>query len=91
MYHKDRTGDVVVTTTAPNMLVRGIISNPPKRMHGYTPKINDEMDGIFFAYGSGVRNKKIGKIDQIDIAPTILNILRVKIPEYMTGRIINLN
>ena len=44
MYHKDRTGDVVVTTTAPNMLVRGIISNPPKGMHGYNPKINDEME-----------------------------------------------
>ena len=49
-------------------------------MHGYNPKINDEMDGIFFAYGSGVKNKKIGKINQIDIAPTILNLLRVKIP-----------
>ena len=91
MSHKDRTGDVVVTTTAPNMLVRGIISNPPKGMHGYNPSINDEMDGIFFAYGAGVKNKKIGKINQIDIAPTILNLLRVKIPEHMTGQKIDLN
>ena len=49
------------------------------------------MDGIFFAYGAGVKNKKIGKINQIDIAPTILNLLRVKIPEHMTGRKIDLN
>ena len=91
MSHKDRTGDVVVTTSAPNMLVGGIISNPPKGMHGYNPKINDEMDGIFFAYGSGVKSKKIGKVNQIDIAPTILNLLRIEIPEHMTGRIIEMN
>ena len=80
MSHKDRTG-MLLYYFSPNMLVGGIISNPPKGMHGYNPKINDEMDGIFSRMVQ-VLKKKIGKIDQIDIAPTILNLLRVRYRTY---------
>ena len=90
MSHKDRTGDVVVTTTAPNMLVKGIISNPPKGMHGYNPRHNKQMHGIFLAYGNKVANKRLQKVHQLDIAPTILDLLNLDVPKYMQGRIIDL-
>jgi predicted AlkP superfamily pyrophosphatase or phosphodiesterase len=91
MLHEQRTGDLIVTTDAPNMLVTWNSSNPPKGMHGYDPVDNIEMEGIFFALGNNVSNLKIEKVHQLDIAPTILNLLDVDIPNYMSGDIINLN
>lgn len=91
MLHDNRTGDIIVTTTVPNMLVSRTSSNPPKGMHGYDPANNKEMEGIFFAMGGNVSKAKIKKVHQLDIAPTILNLLNVKIPEYMSGKVIDLN
>lgn len=91
MKHANRTGDVIVTTSAPNMLVSRRSSNPPKGMHGYNPEVNHEMNGIFLAFGNGVKNKSIEKVDQVDLAPTILGLLGEEIPEYMNGKEIDLN
>ena len=89
--HETRSGDIVVTTTAPNMLVSRNNSNLPKGMHGYDPVVNKEMNGIFYAYGYGVKNKSIDTVHQLDIAPTIANLLRMQVPDYIEGNIINLN
>ena len=91
MFHPARTGDIVVETNAPNMLVTRKNSNPPKGMHGYNPIINKEMDGIFFAYGNRVSVNQIDKVSQLDIAPTILNLLDLETPSYMTGQSIELD
>jgi len=91
MFHPTRTGDIVVETDAPNMLVTRKNSNPPKGMHGYDPSRNKEMEGIFFAYGNKVSINQINKVSQLDLAPTILNLLEIEAPSYMTGQSIPLD
>jgi bisphosphoglycerate-independent phosphoglycerate mutase (AlkP superfamily) len=49
------------------------------------------MDGIFFAYGNRVSVNQIDKVSQLDIAPTILNLLDLETPSYMTGQSIELD
>ena len=48
------------------------------------------MHSIFLAYGNKVANKKLQKVHQLDIAPTILDLLNLDVPKYMQGRIIDL-
>ncbi len=90
MFNETRTGDVIVTTSIPNMLVTRNNSNPPIGMHGYNPKDNKHMHGIFLAYGNKVANKRLQKVHQLDITPTILDLLNLDVPEYMQGKIIEL-
>ena len=90
LLHPTRTGDIVVLTKSPNMLVSRKNSNPPIGMHGYNPKVNRDMEGIFFAYGNKINPVQISKVQQVDIAPTILSLLDVEIPEYMEGKKIDL-
>mgnify|MGYP006096726213 FL=1 len=89
--HRTRTGDIVLTTSAPNMLVSRNNKNPPKGMHGYDPTINKEMNGIFYAYGYGVANKSINVVHQLDLVPTIAELLGIKLPDYMEGNVIQLD
>ena len=91
MFHPTRTGDIVVETHAPNTLVTRKNSNPPKGMHGYDPSRNKEMEGIFYAYGNKVSINQINKVSQLDLAPTILNLLEIEAPSYMTGQSIALD
>lgn len=90
MFNETRTGDVIVTTSIPNMLVTRNNSNPPIGMHGYNPRDNKQMHSIFLAYGNKVANKRLQKVHQLDIAPTILDLLNLDVPKYMQGRIIDL-
>ena len=89
--HPTRTGDIVVFTKSPNMLVSRMNNDPPIGMHGYNPKVNKDMEGIFLAYGYKIKPNKIGKVHQVDVAPTILNLLQVEIPDYMEGKVIKLD
>ena len=91
LFHPTRTGDIVILTKSPNMLVSRKNSNPPIGMHGYNPKINRDMEGVFFAYGNKINPIQIGKVKQVDVAPTILSLLDVDIPKYMEGKEITLN
>ena len=83
--------DIVVFTESPNMLVSRKNNNPPIGMHGYNPKTNTDMEGIFLAYGNKIKPMNISKVKQVDIAPTILSLLDVEIPKYMEGNEIQLN
>ena len=89
--HESRTGDIVLTTSAPNMLVSRNNKTPPKGMHGYNPSLNKEMNGIFYAYGFGVTNKSIDGIHQLDLAPTAAKLLGIKMPDIIEGRAIQLD
>ena len=73
------------------MLVSRKNNNPPIGMHGYNPEVNKDMEGIFFAYGNKIKPLQIGKVHQVDVAPTILSLLNVEIPKYMEGKKIDLN
>jgi hypothetical protein len=48
------------------------------------------MWGIFYALGAAVVPRKIGPVDQVDIAPTIANILGIEMPDDTEGRVIKL-
>jgi predicted AlkP superfamily phosphohydrolase/phosphomutase len=48
------------------------------------------VNGIFLAQGPDfLKDKQIKNIDIVDIAPTILNLLKIEVPEDMDGRIIS--
>lgn len=45
--------------------------------------------GIFIAHGPSIKSdEKIGGIDIVDIAPTVLHIFGVPIPDYIDGRVL---
>ena len=91
LVHPTRTGDIVILTKAPNMLVSRKSNNPPIGMHGYNPENNKDMEGIFLAYGNKVKPSQINKVKQVDVAPTILSLMNIDIPTYMEGKKIELN
>jgi len=84
--HPSRTGDIVVTTAAPNMFSS---YGQPKGMHGYRPETPD-MWGIFYAMGAAIEHKELGPVHQIDLAPTIADILGITDTDHMQGKIISL-
>jgi len=84
--HPSRTGDIVVTTTAPNMFSS---YGQPKGMHGYRPETPD-MWGIFYAIGAAIEHKELGPVHQVDLAPTIADILGITDTDHMQGKIISL-
>jgi alkaline phosphatase D len=84
--HPTRTGDLVITTEAPNMFSS---FGQPKGMHGYKPEMSD-MWGIFYVLGAAVVPKEIGSIHQVDIAPTIAEILGIEMPKETQGQSIDL-
>ena len=86
--HPTRTGDIVLITNPPNMFTNNINAQP-KGMHGYSPQLPD-MRGIFYAIGASIEHKEIGPVHQIDLAPTIANILGIKDTDHMQGRTIPL-
>lgn len=56
------------------------IFTPPigvqRAAHGYDPASVPQMHGIFYAWGSGVaRGKRLGRIDMVDIHPTVMSLL----------------
>ena len=97
LFHPKRSGDLIITTEAPNMFVKKSKFNNlikkflgPKGMHGYHPQ-NEDMIAIFYAIGKGVRHQKeVLSINQVDLAPTIAEILDIKFPFVPDGKAINL-
>lgn len=55
--------------------------------HGY-PSADPELDGIFLAWGYGIKpGTKLGRVSNTDIAPTMAEVLGVKMPE-VEGRVL---
>ncbi len=55
--------------------------------HGY-PNSDPELDGIFLAWGYGIRKgQQVGRVRNLDIAPTIAKLLNIEMPE-MDGRVL---
>jgi len=86
--HPTRTGDIVLITDPPNMFTSSI-NERPKAMHGYSPQLPD-MRGIFYAIGAEIEHKELGPVHQIDLAPTIADILGIKDTDHMQGKTISL-
>lgn len=58
--------------------------------HGYNPLIK-HMSAIFFAAGPGIRHGKLDTVSNIDIAPTVANILGVQPDPTVQGQALNLS
>ncbi len=101
--HPTRTGDVVVTTEPPYTLGRADsmtdkllefarpLLNWHAGAHGYSPDLPD-MGGIFFAMGRGVdHNKTLKEVTQLQVAPTITELLDIEPPPNASATPIELN
>lgn len=64
-----------------------IVSTTYLGTHGY-PNTDPELDGIFLAWGKGIRpGMKLDRVLNLDVAPTIARLLGLKMPE-MDGRVL---
>jgi len=62
-----------------------------KATHGYDPRIV-QMHGIFYAWGSGVApGREIGRLDMIDIHPTVMSLLGLQPGRPVDGRALSLS
>jgi len=68
----------------------GLIADSPdyQGTHGY-PNSDPELDGVFIASGYGIRKgEKVARVTNLDVAPTIAELLGVKLPE-VDGRVLS--
>ncbi|MCP4038364.1 MAG: sulfatase-like hydrolase/transferase [bacterium] len=83
-----RFGDLVVRAPIGTAVYRPGL--PSGGFHGHVSEAT-EMHGLFLAAGRGVaRGRDLPVLRAIDIAPTLLSLLGVEIPEWMDGKPIDL-
>ena len=58
--------------------------------HGYDPQLK-QMSAIFYAAGPDIGKGKLGQVRNIDVAPTVLNLLGVEPSAKVEGKALNLN
>ena len=58
--------------------------------HGYDPRL-PEMKAIFYAAGPDFKRKTVKEVDNIDVAPTIADLLGISPPEQAQGRKIHIH
>ena len=58
--------------------------------HGYDPGL-PEMKAIFYAAGPDFKRETIKAVENIDVAPTVANLLGISPPEQAQGRKIHIN
>ena len=63
-----------------NQADEGLFGSPPNAYH--------TMEGIFGAYGDNIKQGFNRDAEIIDIAPTVLNLLDLPIPDYMEGEVL---
>ena len=82
-----RFGDVVVLARPGTSIASSFsLSRFVRGMHGYRSEV-PSMGAIFIAAGRGVRaGTKLGRIRNLDVAPTVLALLGIPVPDWMEGR-----
>lgn len=81
-----RCGDIVVEADAPYYIVKGAESKVPTAAHGWDPKRNENMRGIFLAEGPlFARGVEIPALENVNIFPLIAKILEFKIVPRVSG------
>jgi len=86
-YKRNFVGDFMVAVNPGEQLYPDFFRDTDKvaSMHGYTKK-TDELKGIFIANGFDLKTKKIEDMKIYDIMPTILEAMKIKIPEGCDGK-----
>ena len=84
----DRTGDLVAIAPPGMFFADGRGEEKPVRgMHGYPPEQTD-MQGIFYAWGAGVRRgARCDRLRAVDVAPLVCRLLGIRCPEEIDGRV----
>jgi len=84
----ERTGDLVAIAPAGTYFADGHGKAKPARgMHGYPPE-QSEMQGIFYAWGAGVRRGALrSQLRAVDVAPIVCRLLGMTCPEDIDGRV----
>jgi predicted AlkP superfamily pyrophosphatase or phosphodiesterase len=84
----ERTGDLVAIAPRGTYFADGRTDAIPARgMHGYPPEQKD-MQGIFYAWGAGVkRGARSDRLRAVDVAPFVCRLLGMKCPEDLDGRV----
>ncbi|MGH0037661.1 MAG: ectonucleotide pyrophosphatase/phosphodiesterase [Myxococcota bacterium] len=84
-----RFGDVVVLAPPDVTIESGRrLALPTRGWHGYRPDVAS-MAGIFIAVGPGIEaGVELGRVSNLDVAPTVLALLGERPPEWMEGRVI---
>ena len=84
-----RVGDIVIEPDAPYLV--GFKSNPPAAKganHGWDGQKFKSMHGVFLAVGPGFQEKtKLPTVDNVQVYPLILELLGLKAPKEIDGRI----
>lgn len=84
--HNPRFGPVVVVAPRGVAVVHAGLDLVG--FHGYPPDV-PEMAAILVAFGRGaVPGSRLGVVSNLDVAPTVLALLGVRVPEWMEGRAI---
>jgi hypothetical protein len=91
---KRRYGDIIFVVDPGYLLLPNFWQGKffDKGMHGYCSKsrIND-LEGFFWVYSNyqNRKNEYVTKmVEEMDITPTLLNLLKVEVPDTMTGRVV---
>ncbi|OGJ13043.1 hypothetical protein A3K82_03300 [Candidatus Pacearchaeota archaeon RBG_19FT_COMBO_34_9] len=86
-YKRDFVGDMMIAVKPEEQLYPDFFRDTGKvaSMHGYTEKM-PELNGIFIANGFDLKTRKIKDMKLYDIMPTILNAMKIKIPEVCDGK-----
>jgi predicted AlkP superfamily pyrophosphatase or phosphodiesterase len=81
-----RTGDLVAIAPAGAYFADGAEDKGPARgMHGYPPE-QEEMQGIFYAWGAGVkRGARRDRLRAVDVMPFLCRLLGINAPEGIDG------
>ncbi len=82
-----RTGDLVAIAPPGSYFVDGPEEKEATRgMHGFPPEEKD-MQGVFFAWGAGVRRgARRDQLRAVDVAPFVCRLLGIECPEGIDGR-----
>jgi predicted AlkP superfamily pyrophosphatase or phosphodiesterase len=79
-------GVAMVRTRGVRNRLRDLFQDPLRGSHGYRPD-EPRMGALFVAAGRGMpAGTKLGEVDALDVAPTVLALLGVPIPVWMEGR-----
>jgi hypothetical protein len=80
-----RFGDVVVLAPI-GVAIQSAGSTPMYGAHGYLPE-ESWMGALFLAVGRGAKpGAELGELRSLDVAPTILRLLGLEVPDTMQGR-----
>ena len=90
IYHGDQDIPDIFLLKNPGFVLAGGYNHSGNIFQREVSRVGDhEETGVLLAYGTGIKSGKIEGARIYDIAPTILSILKIPIPQDVDGKILN--